>query len=660
MIKQYIKQFSAWLMKLALMSRTRTLEGVYKRLFSVICISFALFYLYCAAPPIFGNPGVGLKRGLFMMLILFMVFIIYPAGKKSPQNRLSIVDWGLIFFTILSFGYFIVYFDNMIQRTGNPSEMDIYMGAIAVGLSLEATRRVMGWILPLLAMAFLLYGNLGNYMPIQLSHRGFSWQQLAAEMFTQNAIFGIVLETTATYVVLFVVFGSLLNAFGAGEFFVKFPYALTAGFRGGPAKAAVLASGMMGMISGSATANTVASGTFTIPLMKKAGYKPHVAGAIEPAASTGGMFMPPIMGAGVFIMAEMIKVPYVQIMIVSTVPAILYFFSVGVIAHFEAAREDIKIIPKNERDNPWILLKKGWFYLAPIALVVFLMLTGSTPSRSVFWTIIILIIISIAARLFQKGNQQSSTDILKDSAKDFVNGLEDGAVNSLVIGAVVGTVGIILGIVFLTGLGFIFTSSIMDFTFGYVSLAILLAFITSYILGMGMTVTSAYILMAVLVAPALQTMGISALAAHLLVFWYSQTSNISPPVCMAAFAGAAIAKSDPIKTGFTALKYSIFLLIIPLLFVYSPILMPNGLTFEVVKTMITAFIAVIPMGAALIGFFLRKLSFVERILLIICSVLLIVPVLILEIIGLAILIAIYITQKMSVKSNVQEAQEVKL
>lgn len=641
-------------MKLSMMSKQRTLDKGCKWLFNAICVFFALFFLYLAGPPFLGSPGTGLRRGLFMVLVLIMVFMLYPSRRASVQNRPSLWDGFLIVLTLLSFGYWIINFNAMIMRTGVITPMDSAMGGLAILLSFEATRRVMGWLLPILAGAFLLYGNLGAYMPNLLSHSGYSWKRLAAEMFTQNAMFGIVLETTATYVVLFVVFGALLNAMGAGEFFVKFPYALTAGFRGGPAKASVVASGMLGMISGSATANTVASGTFTIPLMKKAGYKPHVAGAIEPAASTGGMFMPPIMGAAVFIMAEMIKMPYVEIMIVSIVPAILYFFSVAMIAHFEALREDIKIIPKSERENPWGLLKGGWYFLAPIFLVIYLMLTGMTPSRSVFWTIIILIAIAIVARLIQKGKTESSVSVLKRSGKDVLAGLEEGATNSLVIGAVVGTVGVILGIVFLTGLGFIFTSSIMQLTFGYVALGVLFAFIASYILGMGMTVTSAYILMAVLVAPGLQSMGISPIAAHLLVFWYSQTSNISPPVSMAAFAGAAIAKSDPIKTGFTALKYAIFLLIIPLLFVYSPILMPDGLNVAVIQTMITAFIAVIPMAAALSGFLARKLNVIERSSLIASSILLIVPSIYLAIIGLIIFIAIYLSQKIQVKRNIQE------
>ncbi|MCP8615917.1 TRAP transporter permease [Salirhabdus salicampi] len=647
-----MKKLFVWFMKLSMMSKQRTLHQPYKAIFSLICIVFALFYLYLAGPPFLGNPGTGLRRGLFMLLVLTMVFMLYPATKKSIKQRPTLWDGFLIILTFVSFGYWIIYYNDLVMRTGVATTSDSIMGALAIILSFEATRRVMGWLLPILAAVFLLYGNLGQKMPHLLSHSGYSWERLAAEMFTQNAIFGIVLETTASYVVLFVVFGALLNNLGAGEFFVRFPYALTAGFRGGPAKSAVVASGMLGMISGSATANTVASGTFTIPLMKKAGYRAHVAGAIEPSASTGGMFMPPIMGAAVFIMAEMISVPYVEIMIASIVPAILYFFSVAMMAHFEALREDIKVVPKSERDNPWKLLKEGWYYLTPIFLVIYLMLTGMTPARSVFWTIIVLMVIAIIARLIQKEKAESSISIFKRTGKDIIDGLEEGSNNSLVIGAVVGTVGVILGIVFLTGLGFIFTTSIMELTYGYVALGVLFAFIASYILGMGMTVTSAYILMAVLVAPAIQAMGVSALAAHLLVFWYSQTSNISPPVSMAAFAGSAIAKSDPIKTGFTALKYSIFLLIIPLLFVYSPILMPDGLTANAIQTIITAFIAVIPMASALSGFLARKTNIVERLLLFISAVMLIIPKLYIAIIGLVLFILIYITQKIKIQKKV--------
>jgi TRAP transporter 4TM/12TM fusion protein len=399
------------------------------------------------------------------------------------------------------------------------------------------------------------------------------------------------------------------------------------------------------MISGSATANTVATGTFTIPLMLRAGYKPHVAGAIEPAASTGGMFMPPIMGAGVFIMAEMIRVPYTHIMVVALAPALLYFFSVAAIAHFEAVREGLPVLPRSERERPLLILRQGWHYLIPILFVIAMMLDGMSPSRAVFFTILLFVAIAVVARLLTRPAGVSVAAVLKGCVRDLLLGLEEGALNALVVSAIVGTVGLILGVVFLTGLGFIFTTSVMQFTYGLMPMGILLALIASYVLGMGMTVTSAYILMAILIAPGLEALGMSALAAHMIVFWYSQSSNVSPPVCMAAFASASIAKSDPMRTGFTALKFSAFLFVIPVLFVYTPILMPEGLTVAAAHVMATSFVAVIVAAAAFSGFLITRTGLVERIGLLASAVLLLFPQIAVSLAGLALFGAIILIQK---------------
>lgn len=623
----------------------RDRRGLMGLIFSVIAIFFAGFYLYAAGPAYFGRIGVGTFRGLFLLLAITMVFMIYPFGRRSNLRRPTVIDLVLIAMTIMSFGYFVVEFNSLVHRTGFYTDMDLYMALMATIVSIEATRRVMGTMLPAVALVFLLYAVYGNMLPENISHRGYPWGRVLTDMFTQEGMFGLVLNVTAQYVVLFVVFGALMNRFGAGDFFVRLPFALTAGYRGGPAKASVLGSGMMGMISGSATANTVATGTFTIPLMIKAGYKRHVAGAIEPAASTGGMFMPPIMGAAVFIMAEMIQMPYTEIMVAALVPALLYFFSVAAVAHFEAARENIPILPKEDRENAWDIFKQGWYYLLPIIFVIYLMLSGTSPSRAVYYSIFLFIGVALLARLIQKPKDESYYSVLRRSFIDLLKGLEEGAVNSLVISAVVGTVGIILGVVFLTGLGFIFTTSVMQFTFGLLPLGILLALVSSYILGMGMTVTSAYILMAILVAPGLEVMGVSALAAHMLVFWYSQSSNISPPVCMAAFAGASIAKANPMRTGFTALKFASFLFVIPILFLYTPILMPEGLTFRAAQAMVTSFIAVIAAAAALSNFMLCRTTLAERATLTVSSVILLFPQLWLNAAGLALLIGVYLLQK---------------
>lgn len=623
----------------------RNLAGPYKLIFSCLAVGFALFYTYTAGPQWFGRAGVGTYRGLFLLLATVLVFILYNPTARSRRSRPGLVDLALIAMAVVSFGYYIVDYPNLVHRVGFYTQVDFWMALMATIVCFEATRRVMGWMLPIVGAAFLLYAVYGHLLPQSVSHRGYPWPRVLTSMFTQEGMFGMVLEVTATYVLLFVIFGAMMNRFGAGEFFIRLPYALTAGYRGGPAKASVLGSGMMGMISGSATANTVATGTFTIPLMIKAGYPRHVAGAIEPAASTGGMFMPPIMGAAVFIMAEIIRMPYTQIMVVAFVPALLYFLSVAAMAHFEAAREEIPIIPRSERENPWSVFREGWFYLIPIGAVIWLMLLGMSPARAVFYTLILFIVIGAGVRFLRKPGDMSYGAVVRGILRDLIGGLEDGTRNALGISAIVGVVGIILGIVFLTGLGFIFTTSIMQFTFGLIPLGILLALVASYILGMGMTVTSAYILMAILVAPGLEALGISALAAHMIVFWYSQSSNISPPVCMAAFAGASIARADPIRTGFTALRFSVFLFIIPVLFVYTPILMPDGFNAQVAHVMVTSVIAVITAAAALSRFFIRRTSPVEIAMLATGSCLLLFPQLLVSLAGFVLIAAVWLMQR---------------
>jgi TRAP transporter 4TM/12TM fusion protein len=614
--RQPIKEFSI---------AGRPLAGIYRSIFGVTAIFFSLFYLYLAGPAFLGIPGTGLRRGLFMLLICALVFMKYPAMKTSPQDRFTLWDVFLMVTATFTFGYWIVEFRDMIFRYGNPNSADILFGTLAILLSLEITRRVLGWVLVLLGSAFIFYTIAGPYFPALLSHSGFSWGEIAYRLFSMDAIFGIVLDTTARFVVLFVIFGALLAATGAGKFFVEFPYALTAGYRGGPAKAAVVASGFFGMISGSATANTAATGAFTIPLMKKAGFRPEVAGGIEPAASTGGMFMPPVMGAGVFIMAELIGIPYSYIITVALAPAVIYFVSVAVMVHFEAGKENIALVPRSERQNPWELLRTGWIYLSPLVIIIGLLIWGFSAGYAVYWSILSMCTIFLFTSLLRNSGTKAPTQTVKETFVAFGKGLEQGAYDSLLIGAVVGTVGIILGVISLTGLGFIFATSIFELTFGLLPIAILLAFCTAYVLGMGMTVTSAYILLAALVAPALIRMGVEPLAAHMLIFWYSQTSNISPPVALAAFVGAGIAKSDPFKTGFVALRFAAFLFVMPLLFVYSPILMPDGLTWSAIAAMITALVATIPIGSSLTGYLFGNLGPLPRAVLLISGVALLMP-----------------------------------
>ncbi|MPZ55188.1 MAG: TRAP transporter fused permease subunit [Rhizobiales bacterium] len=419
------------------------------------------------------------------------------------------------------------------------------------------------------------------------------------------------------FVMLFVIMGAIFERFGAGVFFIDLPLALLGRFRGGPAKAAVMASCFFGMISGSATANTVATGTFTIPLMKKTGYRPHVAGGIEAAASTGGMFMPPVMGAGVFLMAEMLRMPYGQIMLVALVPALLYFFAVLTMTHFEALKTGVEIMPLDQRKRVWPVLKSGWYYIIPIVVLFGVLFSGATASKAAFDAIMIFLALMVVRYLL-------AWDI-KGFFVTLFDALAEGGDKSLIVGSTAGPVGIIVGMALLTGLAFKFSALLLTYTFGMVWIALLIILIATFILGMGMTVTADYLILAVLAAPALGEMGVPLLAAHLAVFWFSQSSNVTPPVCMAAFAGASIAQANPYSTGFQAMRFSSFLYIMPFMFVYTPILMLDGFNWNVAYTWGVMFFAALPFAAGMSGYCFGHLSAVSRVCLIAGAVALVFP-----------------------------------
>jgi TRAP transporter 4TM/12TM fusion protein len=407
---------------------------------------------------------------------------------------------------------------------------------------------------------------------------------------------------------LFIIMGALFEQFGAGRFFIDLPVALMARFRGGPAKAAVVASGMFGMITGSAVANTVATGTFTIPLMKDTGYRPEVAGAVEAASSTGGMFMPPVMGAGAFLMAEMLQVPYVYIVKIALVPALLYFFAVLMMVHFEAGRTGLGALPVSQRPAIMRVLFGGWYYLLPLVVLFVTLFEGYTPSFAAFWAIV-----SFVALMFTR---YSMSGHLRRFLPDLYEGLARGGDKSLMVGVTAGPVGIIVGLSLLTGLAFRFSEIMMAQSHGMIWLALLMVLFATFILGMGMTVTADYIILALLAVPALGALGVPLVAAHLVVFWFSQSSNVTPPVCIAAFAGAGIAGASPYRTGFNAMKFSSYLYLMPFMFVYTSILMPDGFSIDVAYTWALLFLAAIPYGAGVIGYLLAPLSTIERVILV--------------------------------------------
>jgi TRAP transporter 4TM/12TM fusion protein len=521
-----------------------------------------------------GESGAGAGiASLFGMSFTLFGTIIVAAGvlatdhwmeARWPQNPvLSDILFAIISAALVY--YWIHEFENLNYRAGAETDLDALISVAGILISLEVCRRVLGWSMTLIGILMICYALFGPYMPETIAHRGFGIERLATALYlTTNGVFGIMANVLATYVILFIFFGAFLHKSGAGKFFIDLPMAAAGQSNGGPAKVAVIASALFGSVSGSAIANTVSTGAFTIPLMKRAGFRSHVAGAIEPSASIGGMFMPPIMGAGGFLMAELTETPYSHIMLIAIFPAMLYFFSVFAMIHFEAKKHNITGIQDPDMPHWKEVLKKEWYFSLPLVIITILMVMGYSPGFSAFWATISCVVISWVRKETRMG------------PKEIWEAIQTGARNTLIIGATVGVIGIIVGTISLTGIGLKFSEIIISASGGHLLAAVLLIALASLVLGMGVPVTAAYLIVAVLAVPPLMDMGVALIAAHMIVYWFSQDSNITPPVCVAAYAGAAIAGSDPWKTGWTAFKFAKLLYVVPLLFAYTPQILFEG------------------------------------------------------------------------------------
>jgi TRAP transporter 4TM/12TM fusion protein len=545
--------------------------------------------------------------------------------------------------------YWIAQFEALNYRMGSESALDFYVSLVGILISLEVARRVLGWSITLIGVGFILYCLLGPYMPEVIAHRGFRVQRIMNALFlTQDGVFGVMADVLATYVILFIFFGAFLQKSGAGRFFIDLPLALAGRTAGGPAKVAVMASALFGSISGSAIANTVATGAFTIPMMKKAGFRAHVAGAIEPAASIGGMFMPPVMGAGGFLMAELTGIPYAQIMLMSVFPAFLYFLAVFTMVHFEAKKHGISGVQENlprARD----ILRREWFMAAPLALIVVLMLMGRSPGFAAFWATISCVGVSWVRKETRMG------------PREIWEAIQTGGRSTLVIGATVGVIGIVVGSIALTGIGLKFSDIIISLSDGNLAIGIVLIGLASLVLGMGVPVTAAYLIVAVLAVPALKEMGVMLIAAHQIVYWFSQDSNITPPVCVAAYAGAAIAGSDPWLTGWTSFKYAKLLYVMPFLFAYTPaILIYNWDTVpatpfpfvDVAFAFFSATLGTLAFSAMTMGYLVRKTTLPEWIFFASATVLCFVPGVVTDLTGIAMVLSLWWWQR---RKNRREA-----
>lgn len=625
---------------------------------TVLSTALGIFQLYTSG---YQPLNLFFQRGFHLSLVLVLVFLVFPFDRRGRVGWHWLIDGTLILGALYTGYYLLANLDGIMARTGFFVAADITAGIIAVVVVLEASRRVIGNIITVLAGIFLLYAMagprgalpwLGEWMPGILAHRGYTVDRIVAQLYLgQEGIFGLPLGVAATVVFTFVLFGAFLEATGAGKFFIDIAYATTGKRRGGPAKAAVIASGFMGSISGSAIANVVTSGAFTIPLMKKLGYKSEEAGGIEAAASTGGQIMPPIMGAGAFLMAEYTGLPYADIVKLSIIPAILYFATVYLFVDIIAAKRGMKGIRAEDLPDVKQVFREGWYHLIPLGILIYFMLMDMSPSRVGFIAIastVGIMILNWAVRRFvlrvgpQDGNaEQSLSASLAAGAGGFVTALRGGARNAIPVTVACSVAGIVVGVIGLTGLGLKFSALMLTFSGGNLILALILLVLASLVLGMGLPVTASYIVLAVLAAPTLHNeFGIPLIIAHLVIFWYSQDSNVTPPVALAAFAGAGIAKADPMKTAVQAWKFAKGLYLIPLFMVYNPELIVGGDLWYVIFTVIVAIVALSAFAAALEGFIFTRMAWFSRLLVGAGVVMIFFPSLVTETVGLIMMMVV--------------------
>jgi TRAP transporter 4TM/12TM fusion protein len=602
-------------------TRTRTLSGGWHTFFYITAVAASLFHIgvntfeFLVMPAIFRNAG-------HMGFILVMAFLLYPWSKKKPEEGLRI-DLLFILLSVIVTIYILLFQQELhLERGSVPIMRDFIFAAIALVVLLIGTWRASGYIIPVLSVLFISYALfLGKIIPGTFHYRGVLLGRLLYRMYlTDEGIFGTICTISSTYVFLFILFGAFLLKSGAGDFIIKVSQAVAGRRIGGPAKIAVVSSGFMGSVSGSAVANTVSTGSMTIPLMKRMGFTPAFAGGVEAAASTGGQLMPPIMGAGAFIMAQWTGISYLHIITVAAIPAIMYFLTVGFYVHIEAIKRGMKPAEKEELPNLKEVLKSGFVFLIPVALLIGLLVRGFTPTYAACLGMLSIVVVS----WFRKETRMGIKDILDT--------LHLGARNAVSTSAILICSGIVIAIAGITGLGVTFSGQVIALSMGIKLLAIILVALASLVLGMGLPVTASYIFLAVLAGPALEQLGMSLLAAHMIIFWYSQDANVTPPVCLAAYAASGVANSKPLDTGLCAWTLAKGIYLIPLLFAYTPILF-EGPVHEVIWIAISATIGLFGFVVTWEGFYLQPIAVWKRMITGLSALLLLFPRIATDIVG---------------------------
>lgn len=608
---------------------------IVKPVTTVVAIAMSSYHLYTGAT---GSPEALMHRTIHLLFALSLIFLIGITSEKKPTKKKIYIDLFIIACIFASLGHLLVNYEYVSTRYPYVvplSNWDLVMGILLTVIVLEASRRTLGLTLPITAIAFLVYAILGKYFPGPIQHGGLSFEIIVDQLYlTTEGIFGIPLGVSATYVILFIIFGAFLEKSGTGQFFSDFANALVGGTRGGPAKISCVSSALFGTISGSAVANVMVDGWLTIPLMKRAGFKGDFAAAVEATASTGGQIMPPVMGAAAFVMAEYTGVSYIQICKHALIPALLFYLALFMAVHFEAYRKGIAGVPKDERPEFRRVLAKSGHLFLPLGVIIYFMAAGYTPMYACIFSTLSVVIISFFRTATRMG------------LKSILAALEDGARNTLSVAAACACAGIIIGILNLTGLSLKFTSLILAISGNQLVPALICTMFAGIVLGMGMPTTAAYIVQAVLLIPALIKLGVPMIAAHLFVFYFAIISAITPPVAMAVYAAAGISGSNLWQTGLQAIRIGATGFIVPFMFVYGPSLLLIGSFGDILLTIVSASIGVTLLSAGMVGWLIRETTYAERIVLILAAILLIKPGIYTDIAGLVLAVSVFIVQKL--------------
>jgi TRAP transporter 4TM/12TM fusion protein len=611
-------------------SQIRPLSGYWNLAVQLMMGGVAVFYLWAATV---GVVPLEYFRGVAVLYSLVVPLLLYRAWRGECTNAPSLLDVMLAIATVVGVVYWIVEHEGLAYRAGAYTAIDLWMGIIVTIVAIEAARRVLGFGMAMCAILPIAYALFGSYLPFIIGHRGFTFRRIIEYVYlTSDGIFGIMAEVVASFIIPFVVFGAFLQRAGVAKFFIDLSLAALGRIAGGPAQAAVVSSALLGTINGSPIANTVTTGTVTIPLMIRAGFPRHIAAAVEGAASTGGMVLPPVMGAGAFIMAEMTGISYLEIIKVAAIPGLLFFVSVGIMIYFESRKLGLQGLAKEEIPKLRAVLGHDWYLFTPIVVLIFSLYADFSPEGAAVHGIIATVVVS----WFRAETRMGWREIWQ--------ALVGGGKDCLFVAALTGAVGVLIGVLALTGIAIRFSYILVELAGQNLFLTIALVAVATFILGLPLPITATYLVVAVVAVPALVKLGVPLLGAHLIVFWLSLDSNITPPIAMGPFAAAAIAGADPMKTGWSCFRFAKIIYVMPLLFAYSHILF-TGTPAENLWAVFSATLGTVLFSIVSTAYFYIKTTLLEWLVLAFATVLAFVPVFGTELAAVALFAAVYLWQR---------------